>query len=67
MQRATIGRLEAGIGSYGGQSWHGVARGVDTFEGDPMSGFSPKSADALRLGQDLAGAGLPTESEFGGE
>ncbi len=37
-----------------------VALGVDTFEGDPISGFRLASADYLQLGRDLAQAGLPT-------
>ncbi len=37
-----------------------VPLGVDTFEGDPISRFSLKSEDYLRIGQALAGAGLPT-------
>ena len=37
-----------------------VALGVDTFEGDPISGFQLRSADYLRLGARLARMGLPT-------
>ncbi|HTT11447.1 MAG TPA: histone deacetylase family protein [Burkholderiaceae bacterium] len=37
-----------------------VALGVDTFEGDPISGFRLKSADYLRVGESIARAGLPT-------
>ena len=37
-----------------------VALGVDTFEGDPISGFHLRSADYLRLGEQLAQCGLPT-------
>ena len=37
-----------------------VALGVDTFEGDPISGFHLRSADYLRLGERLARLGLPT-------
>jgi acetoin utilization deacetylase AcuC-like enzyme len=37
-----------------------VALGVDTFEGDPISGFHLRSADYLRLGERLASFGLPT-------
>jgi len=36
-----------------------VALGVDTFEGDPISGFKLASADYLQLGRDLSSAGLP--------
>jgi acetoin utilization deacetylase AcuC-like enzyme len=37
-----------------------VALGVDTFEGDPISGFHLRSADYIRLGERLARLGLPT-------
>jgi acetoin utilization deacetylase AcuC-like enzyme len=37
-----------------------VALGVDTFEGDPISGFRLRSADYLRLGERLARLGRPT-------
>jgi acetoin utilization deacetylase AcuC-like enzyme len=37
-----------------------VALGVDTFEGDPISGFHLRSADYFRLGERLARCGLPT-------
>lgn len=43
-----------------------VSLGVDTFEGDPISGFRLHSADYLMLGQDLAGAALPTVFAFEG-
>ncbi len=43
-----------------------VSLGVDTFEGDPISGFGLKSADYLLLGQDIAGAALPTVFVFEG-
>jgi acetoin utilization deacetylase AcuC-like enzyme len=37
-----------------------VPLGVDTFEGDPISKFSLRSADYFEIGRLLAGAGLPT-------
>lgn len=37
-----------------------VSLGVDTFEGDPISGFLLCSDDYLRVGQDLAYVRLPT-------
>jgi acetoin utilization deacetylase AcuC-like enzyme len=37
-----------------------VALGVDTFEGDPISGFKLKSADYLQVGAAIARAALPT-------
>ena len=43
-----------------------VSLGVDTFAGDPISGFALKSSDYLRLGQDIAGAALPTVFVFEG-
>ncbi|SIL61439.1 Acetylpolyamine aminohydrolase [Mycobacteroides abscessus subsp. abscessus] len=33
---------------------------MDTFEGDPISGFSLCSDDYLRVGEDIAYAHLPT-------
>lgn len=43
-----------------------VALGVDTFAGDPISGFGLQSADYLRVGGDIAAAGLPTVFTFEG-
>jgi acetoin utilization deacetylase AcuC-like enzyme len=43
-----------------------VSLGVDTFAGDPISGFGLRSADYLRVGEDLATAGLPTVFVFEG-
>jgi acetoin utilization deacetylase AcuC-like enzyme len=43
-----------------------VSLGVDTFEGDPISGFRLRSDDYLRMGEDLARAGLPTIFVFEG-
>jgi acetoin utilization deacetylase AcuC-like enzyme len=43
-----------------------VSLGVDTFAGDPISGFQLQSADFLRVGADIAGAGLPTVFVFEG-
>lgn len=43
-----------------------VSLGVDTFEGDPISGFGLRSADYLAIGEDLAAAGLPTVFVFEG-
>jgi acetoin utilization deacetylase AcuC-like enzyme len=43
-----------------------VALGVDTFEGDPISGFRLRSADYLQVGADLAALGLPTVFTFEG-
>lgn len=43
-----------------------MSLGVDTFEGDPISGFRLKSTDYLRLGERLRRAGLPTVFVFEG-
>jgi acetoin utilization deacetylase AcuC-like enzyme len=43
-----------------------VALGVDTFEGDPISGFRLRSADYLQVGASLAKLGLPTVLTFEG-
>ncbi len=43
-----------------------VALGVDTFEGDPISGFLLRSDDYLQVGRDIAGAKLPTVFTFEG-
>jgi acetoin utilization deacetylase AcuC-like enzyme len=43
-----------------------VSLGMDTFEGDPISGFTLQSADYLQVGQRLATAGLPTALVFEG-
>ena len=43
-----------------------VSLGLDTFEGDPISGFTLQSADYFAVGKDLAAAGLPTVFVFEG-
>ncbi len=43
-----------------------VPMGLDTFEGDPISGFTLQSADYFAVGEALAGAGLPTVFTFEG-
>lgn len=43
-----------------------VSLGMDTFEGDPISGFTLQSTDYLAVGQRLAAAGLPTVLVFEG-
>ncbi|QDL36248.1 histone deacetylase family protein [Rhodoferax sediminis] len=43
-----------------------VSLGLDTFVGDPISGFTLQSADYLQVGADLARAGLPTVFVFEG-
>ena len=43
-----------------------VSLGLDTFDGDPVAGFTLATPDYLRIGEDLAGAGLPTVFVFEG-
>ena len=43
-----------------------VPMGLDTFEGDPISGFRLRSSDYASVGAALAGAGLPTVFTFEG-
>jgi acetoin utilization deacetylase AcuC-like enzyme len=43
-----------------------VSLGVDTFVGDPISGFALRSDDYLRMGERLAAVGLPTVLVFEG-
>ena len=43
-----------------------VSLGLDTFEGDPIAGFTLATPDYLRVGEDLARAGLPTAFVFEG-
>jgi acetoin utilization deacetylase AcuC-like enzyme len=43
-----------------------VATGLDTFEGDPISGFTLRSNDYLQLGADIAELGLPSVFTFEG-
>ncbi|MDP3205533.1 MAG: histone deacetylase family protein, partial [Hydrogenophaga sp.] len=43
-----------------------VPMGLDTVEGDPISGFTLKSADYCTVGTALTGAGLPTVFTFEG-
>jgi acetoin utilization deacetylase AcuC-like enzyme len=53
------------IAAFGAQALV-VSLGVDTFAGDPISGFTLRSDDYLRVGEDLAAAGLPTLFVFEG-
>ena len=43
-----------------------VSLGLDTFEGDPISGFQLRSRDYFSVGGDIARAGLPTVFVFEG-
>lgn len=53
------------IGRFGAQALV-VSLGVDTFEGDPISGFTLASDDYLRVGERIQRAGLPTVLVFEG-
>ena len=63
--RAALQQAVATIQGFGAQALV-VALGVDTFEGDPISGFGLKSADYLEVGRDIAALGLPTVIVFEG-
>lgn len=55
----------AAIATFGAEALV-VSLGMDTFEGDPISGFKLKSDDYLRVGERLARVGLPTVLVFEG-
>ncbi|MDD2879440.1 MAG: histone deacetylase family protein [Rhodoferax sp.] len=57
--REALAQALQGIKAFGAQALV-VSLGLDTFEGDPISGFTLRSADYLQVGADLAAAGLPT-------
>jgi acetoin utilization deacetylase AcuC-like enzyme len=63
-----FGALERALGAIGrfGAQALVVSMGMDTFVGDPISGFTLHSADYLRVGERLAAAGLPTVLVFEG-
>jgi acetoin utilization deacetylase AcuC-like enzyme len=63
--RAALQQAVAAVHDHGAQALV-VALGVDTFEGDPISGFGLKSADYLQVGKDIAALGLPTVIVFEG-
>jgi acetoin utilization deacetylase AcuC-like enzyme len=63
--RASLQRAVSAIRDFGAEALV-VALGVDTFEGDPISGFGLKSADYLQVGRDIAALGLPTVIVFEG-
>ncbi len=54
-----------GIARFGAQALV-VSLGLDTFEGDPISGFTLGTQDYLSVGADLAAADLPTVFVFEG-
>jgi acetoin utilization deacetylase AcuC-like enzyme len=63
--RAALQQGVAAVRAFGAQALV-VALGVDTFEGDPISGFGLKSADYLQVGRELAALALPTVIVFEG-
>ncbi|HSV46376.1 MAG TPA: histone deacetylase family protein [Ramlibacter sp.] len=63
--RAALGEALRAIAAHGAQALV-VSLGVDTFEGDPISGFRLRSPDYLGVGADIAAAGLPTLFVFEG-
>jgi acetoin utilization deacetylase AcuC-like enzyme len=63
--RAALATALRAIAAFGAQALV-VSLGVDTFEGDPISGFRLQSDDYLRVGEDIAAAGLPTAFVFEG-
>jgi len=63
--RAALGTALEGIAAAHADALV-ISLGVDTFEGDPVAGFRLQSDDYLRIGADLARAGLPTVFVFEG-
>ena len=55
----------AAIAKFGAEALV-VSLGMDTFAGDPISGFTLQSDDYLRIGERLKAAGLPTVFIFEG-
>jgi len=51
--RAALKHALQGIARFGAQALV-LSLGLDTFEGDPISGFTLQSEDYLRVGADLA-------------
>jgi acetoin utilization deacetylase AcuC-like enzyme len=63
--RDALAQALRSIEAFGAQALV-VSLGVDTFAGDPIAGFGLQSPDYLRVGEDLAEAGLPTVFVFEG-
>ena len=63
--RAALATALETIRNFGAQALV-VSLGVDTFEGDPISGFKLRSADYLQVGRDIAALSLPTVFVFEG-
>ena len=62
---AALGQAIEAVGHYQADALV-VPLGVDTFEGDPISGFKLKSADYFAIGQALSQLKLPTVFTFEG-
>jgi acetoin utilization deacetylase AcuC-like enzyme len=63
--RAALGTALKAVVASGAEALV-VSLGLDTFAGDPIAGFMLQSDDYLRVGEDLAAAGLPTVLVFEG-
>jgi len=63
--REALAAALRGIAAFGAEALV-VSLGLDTFEADPISGFTLRGDDFLRVGEDLAAAGLPTLFVFEG-
>ena len=63
--RAALHTALDAVRSFGAQALV-LAAGLDTFEGDPISGFTLGSSDYLQLGADVAALDLPTVITFEG-
>lgn len=63
--RAALDTALRAVGDFGADALV-VPLGLDTFEGDPISGFTLKTSDYAAVGAALAGAGLPTVFTFEG-
>jgi len=62
---AALERSLQSIAAFGAEALV-VSLGMDTFAGDPISGFTLQSDDYLRVGERLARVGLPTVLVFEG-
>ena len=63
--RAALDTALQAVADFGAQALV-VPLGLDTFAGDPISGFTLQTGDYLAIGQALASAGLPTVFTFEG-
>jgi acetoin utilization deacetylase AcuC-like enzyme len=63
--REALAQALSAVAGHGSQALV-VSLGVDTFEGDPISGFRLQCDDYLRMGEDIAAAGLPVLFVFEG-